>query len=388
MKSVFVALGVYAGVGGMERFNQRVLRCLSGLADKPGTEHRAVVLWDRPEQRELAPQRVRYSAAGSSKCKAALLFAWHVWRMQPDVILYGHVLLAPLAALARLLSPRSRQVLFVHGREVWREPFRRRVPFRERLAVRHLMDRVISVSRFTMERMKAAYGLPPELFRLLPNAIDLSAEQASHPELPCCRSGRFRLLTVARLGWQDRSKGCDKVILAMRRIVAEFPGATHEIVGDGPLRTELESLAASSGLAERVNFLGYVSDHRLEEVYRDADVLVIPSFGEGFGIVFLEAWKHGLPVVVGNRDASSEVVTDGWNGLCVDPHSVEEIAGAVCSLLSDPGRARAMGENGRRTVQEQFTHEHFRRRLTEILVGTGEREKASREPAGQPAARL
>ena len=97
--------------------------------------------------------------------------------------------LAPLAALARLLSPRSRQVLFVHGREVWREPFRRRVPFRERLAVRHLMDRVISVSRFTMERMKAAYGLPPELFRLLPNAIDLSAEQASHPELPCGGSG-------------------------------------------------------------------------------------------------------------------------------------------------------------------------------------------------------
>jgi len=374
MKSVFVSLGMHAGVGGMERFNQRVLRSLAEWNGGEGAETVAVALWDDPKCRERAPRQVLYVAAASSKCRAALSFLWHVWRLRPHVVLYGHVLLAPLAAPARLISPGTRHVLFVHGREVWREPFRRRVPVWERMAVGRLIDQVVSVSRLTVERMKEVYGLHEEVFRLLPNGIDIGAEEAPDPGR---RVAPARLLTVARLGRLDRSKGCDKVILAMPHILREFPGVRYDIVGDGPLRSELEQLAREAGVGESVNFLGYVSDERLEEAYRRASLLVMPSYGEGFGIVFLEAWKHGLPVVVGNQDASSEVVTDGWNGLCVDPHSVSEIALAVRALLSDASRARAMGENGRRTVLENYTHGHFQRRLANILDAAAEEAGAS-----------
>jgi glycosyltransferase involved in cell wall biosynthesis len=97
--------------------------------------------------------------------------------------------------------------------------------------------------------------------------------------------------------------------------------------------------------------------------------MVMPSTGEGFGIVYLEAWKHGLPVVVGNQDASAEVVTHGVNGLCVNPASVEEIAEALIGLLKDPKTVARMGRQGYRTMLERYTHDHFRNRLWQILQG-------------------
>ena len=94
---------------------------------------------------------------------------------------------------------------------------------------------------------------------------------------------------------------------------------------------------------------------------------MLPSVGEGFGIVFLEAWKHRLPVVAGNKDASAEVVTHSHNGLCVDPDSPQELAEAVTGLLRNPKRAERMGGAGYETVLERYTHAHFRQRLWEIL---------------------
>jgi glycosyltransferase involved in cell wall biosynthesis len=284
--------------------------------------------------------------------------------MQPDVVLYGHLLLLPLAWVARRLSPRSRNLLIVHGWEVWIEPFRTRVPRWERLAVRSWIDQVVSVSRFTAERMKAAYGLPDSFFRLLPNAVDLPL---SPPPRQSGHRNGLRLLTVTRLHLQDRYKGCDKVIRALPRILAEVPNARYDLVGEGPLRPELERLAVEIGVRDSIRFHGYVDDQALARIYKEAHLLVMPSTGEGFGIVFLEAWKHGLPVVVGDQDASSEVVTDGVNGFCVDPGSVDEIAQAVLALLKDRDKAGRMGREGYQTILRCYGHEHFRQALWRVL---------------------
>jgi phosphatidylinositol alpha-1,6-mannosyltransferase len=172
---------------------------------------------------------------------------------------------------------------------------------------------------------------------------------------------------VTRLGYGERYKCCDKVIRALPGLLTSFPNTRYEIVGRGPLRHELRKLASELGVGAHVQCPGYLNDQQLEQAYRHADVLVMPSIGEGFGIVFLEAWKHGLPVVAGNQDASAEVVTHGLNGLCVNPDSLEEITGAITALLQDRGRAFRMGAAGYRTVLECYTHAHFRQRLAEIL---------------------
>lgn len=366
MKCLFVALGVYTGVGGIEKFNQRVLRSLAELADSDGLESQAIVLWDPADRAARAPHQVRFLPGASRKLATAIRFWWQAWRTRPDIILYGHLLLSPLASIARLLSPRSRHVLIVHGWEVWLEPFRKRVPLRERLAVRLGIDEVISVSRFTAGRMSKAYRLSRSMFHILPNAVDMT-DAAPVPGRP--EGTAKRLLTVTRLCGQCTYKGCDQVIRAMPLILARVPEACYDLVGEGALRPELERLAEQVGVRDRIRFHGYVDDHQLERIYRSADLLVMPSTGEGFGIVYLEAWKHGLPVVAGNQDASAEVVTHGRNGLCVDPHSVEQITEAVVTLLTDPERAAAMGREGYRTVSGAYTHAHFRRNLGRILSG-------------------
>lgn len=364
MKCLFVALGVYTGVGGIERFNQRILRSLAELADSDGLESQAVVLWDTAEQAARAPHQVRFLPGASRKLATAVRFLWQAWRTRPDIILYGHLLLSPLASIARLLSPRSRHVLVVYGWEVWLEPFRTRVPLWERLAVRLCIDEVISVSRFTAGRMSEAYQIPVSMFHILPCAVDV-VEAATVPGRP--KGTTKRLLTVTRLSGQDTYKGCDKVIRALPSILARMPDVCYDLVGEGVLRPELERLAEQVGVRDRMHFHGYVDDRQLESIYKSADLLVMPSTGEGFGIVYLEAWKHGLPVVAGNQDASAEVITHGRNGLCVDPHSVEQIAGAVVALLADPERAAAMGREGYRTVGGAYLHAHFRRNLWRIL---------------------
>nr|AIW63114.1 glycosyltransferase [uncultured bacterium] len=366
MRLVFVALGVYGAMGGMEQFNRRVLRCLSELGRPLRLDASVIALRDdRPPSGQL-PERLRFSGCSRGKVRAVAAFCREVFLSRPDVILYGHILVAPLAAVARFLSPRSRHVLCVHGREAWREPFRDRIPVRERLGAR-LMDRIVSVSRFTAQKMTVAYGLPEDLFRVLPNAVDVSRGSLEIPLEATPRNGEFRLLSVARLDDGARHKGCDSVIRALAILRRSRKEVHYYIAGGGPLREQFERLAAELGVASSVHFLGYLDDRQLEQTYRSAHAFALPSTGEGFGIVFLEAWKHRLPVVAGNVDASSEVVTHGVNGICVDPRSPEKIAGAIETLVKDPETATRMGLAGHRTVTLQYTHEHFRRRLAEIL---------------------
>ena len=366
MKALLLSLGVYSGVGGIERFNRRLVTCLAELGAFGGLESWVIALWDNPADRAAAPAPVHFLPCGSSKLRAVAAFLNEARRLQPDVILYDHVLLAPLAVPARALCRHSRQVLLVYGSEVWNDPSFRRVPFTEIAAVRWCLDEVVSISRYTAARMAKVFRLPESRFRLLPCAVDLGDER--HRTAARGANGHpHTLLTVSRMGPKDRYKGIGKVIGSLPRILRDLPDTRYVVVGDGPLRPQLMVQAESTGVADRVDFLGRVDDRRLEETYAASDVFVMPSSGEGFGIVFLEAWKHSLPVVCGDRDASAEVVTHGVNGLCVDPESEDEIAGGVLTLLRDRERARRMGERGYQTVLDRYTHPRFRSRLHEIL---------------------
>ena len=367
MKILLIALGIYSRLGGLEMYVRRVVRCLSELKGEAVSETSVVSLWDEASHAIHVPPHVTFLPGYSAKLKTAACFLRQVQVMQPDVILYDHVMLCPLAVPARAISRGSRQILFVYGTEVWDKPEFRKVPTAERLSVRRCIDQVVSISDFTAVHMAKAFKLPSERFRLLPCAVDLNgtASQAGTAATPR-RPGT--LLTVSRMGLEDRYKGIDKVILAMPLILAAFPQTWYVVVGDGALRPELMALAARTGVASRVRFLGRVDDAHLQEAYASADVFLMPSTGEGFGIVFLEAWKHRLPVICGNRDASAEVVTDGVNGLTVDPEDSRAIAEAAIRLLSDRELAHSLGRQGLQTLLGRYTHERFRARFGEILT--------------------
>jgi phosphatidylinositol alpha-1,6-mannosyltransferase len=138
------------------------------------------------------------------------------------------------------------------------------------------------------------------------------------------------------------------------------------IVGEGDDRPRLEALARAKSPSGSIEFKGFLSRSELNRCYAAASLFVLPSRGEGFGVVYLEAMAHGLACVGSTEDAASEVIVHGETGLLVDPNAdalVESIAG----LLADPARAAAFGDAGCRRVSAEFSYERFRERMAAML---------------------
>jgi phosphatidyl-myo-inositol dimannoside synthase len=188
---------------------------------------------------------------------------------------------------------------------------------------------------------------------------------AFHPDLPFedvrARHGvtdRPLVVCVSRL---VPRKGQDVLIRGMREVTRRMPDAALLIVGGGPYRGRLESLA-SEAPAGSVVFAGQVSETELPRYYRAGDVFAMPCRTrrgglevEGWGNVFIEAAACGRPVVVGDSGGAREALIDGATGLLVDGTEVGAVADTVVSLLEDPDRARAMGAAGRARVERHFT---------------------------------
>nr|WP_160118879.1 glycosyltransferase family 4 protein [Bradyrhizobium vignae] len=278
------------------------------------------------------------------------------------LLFIGHINLLPLALVARLLNPRIKLVLFVHGDEAWNDALQRKKRWYEPTLL-STVDCIASVSNFTAQTMAKEFGVEPNKFRLLPNAVDpirrLSA--AGNRAQPT-------ILTVSRLGQRDRLKNVHQMIRAVAELRNAFPTIRYEIVGDGPMRKELEALAGALGVSDIVHFLGRLTDQELDEAYSRATVFALPSSKEGFGIVYLEAWQRALPVICSSAGASKEIVSDGIDGFVVNPGNVSEITNRLHQLLSRPELAASMGESGRQKVDANYMNDTFRSNLDKIVT--------------------
>lgn len=140
-------------------------------------------------------------------------------------------------------------------------------------------------------------------------------------------------MTVSRLASSERYKEHDRVIESLPRVLLEHPDAIYLIVGDGDDRHRLEILATEVGVQERLRFAGFVAARELPDYFHLADVLVMPTTGEGFGIAFLEAMASGIAVIGGTRDGSLDPLADGMLGTPIDPENGEELTTAICTAL-------------------------------------------------------
>lgn len=283
-------------------------------------------------------------------------------RFRPDVVLSMHIVGSPAAAtIGRMLKVPT--VTYVHAKEVGASPDLARFGLRTCSAV-------IAVSRYARELALAA-GADVNTIHIIPPGVDLS-KPGGGP-----RDAGPTVLTVARL--EDRYKGHDVVVRALPLIRARVPGARWVVIGDGQLRGEILELAEANGVADAVVMLGSVSDAERNSWLDRAHVFAMPSrlpagkaAGEGFGIVYLEAGVHGLPVVAGNVGGAVDAVVDGETGLLVDPTSSLAVADAISDLLLDGPRARAMGEAGGRRAQE-FSWSATSARVEDLLLSLADR---------------
>jgi glycosyltransferase involved in cell wall biosynthesis len=158
---------------------------------------------------------------------------------------------------------------------------------------------------------------------------------------------------------KERQKGFDEVIEALPRLATQIPAITYVIAGDGPDRPRLESKANALGVINRVVFTGMVSDSEKTDHYRLADAFVMPSRGEGFGIVLLEAMACGIPTVASILDGSKEALRDGLLGTLVDPRDPHDVERGVLKALKGP--------RGIPKGLEYFSSESYERRVHDFI---------------------
>lgn len=179
------------------------------------------------------------------------------------------------------------------------------------------------------------------------------------------RGGRFRIISVTRLverkGLQHLLHSLPTVIRGVKRKIEVL------IVGDGPYREALKRMKKELGL-DCVKFLGRIDHKVLPKYYRNADLFVLPSEIEAFGVVFTEAMAGKLPVVATRIGGIPEVVADGKTGILVPPRNKEELASAVIKLANDEKLARSMGIAGERRVRAHFTWRAAAERYEKALM--------------------
>jgi phosphatidylinositol alpha-1,6-mannosyltransferase len=177
------------------------------------------------------------------------------------------------------------------------------------------------------------------------------------------------VLVVGRLAAGERYKGQEQLVRAWPAVVARVPGARLVIVGDGDDAGRLRRLVAEGPVAGAVRFTGFLTRADLDAEYAAADLFALPSRGEGFGLVYLEAMAHGLACIGSVADAASEVIDDGRTGVLVEPDDIRSLGRVIADLLESPDRRRALGEAGRARVGAAFQYEQFRDRLVSLLCG-------------------
>jgi glycosyltransferase involved in cell wall biosynthesis len=232
--------------------------------------------------------------------------------------------------------------------------------------VKHIDD-FIAVSTVTRRRFLRWSGLRQDQGMILPDCVDLSifTPGKKSPTL-MARYGlqnRTVLLTLGRLATEERYKGIDEILEILPSLSRDIPNIAYLIVGDGSDRIRLEQKAQQVGVAERVIFAGRISEEEKADHYRLADAYVMPSSGEGFGIVFLEAMACGTPVIGSKIDGSRDALRDGRLGILVNPTDPAELRAAILQTLA----ANDGGAKDRQNGVEYFSADRFQERVFDII---------------------
>jgi glycosyltransferase involved in cell wall biosynthesis len=201
-------------------------------------------------------------------------------------------------------------------------------------------DRVVAVSRYTADVLAREYRVEPERLRIVHNAID----PRGVPDRWTVEEGEPLVLFAGRI---TRQKGPEYFVEAAARVAAERPDVKFVMAGSGDRRPAMIARVAAAGLLPQFLFTGFLPPADLDRLYARADVFVMPSASEPFGLAALEALQHGTPVIVSKSAGVSEVIRDL---LRVEFGDVDDLASKILSVLAFEPLRKALSERGRAEV--------------------------------------
>jgi phosphatidyl-myo-inositol dimannoside synthase len=356
------------GVGGVQESGRQTARALSNICAALQYGTTFLSLNDKPGAHQFVASETNIGFRGFGRSKLRFVLASLACaRKKPRIVLAGHPNLAVPAMWMKRLAPELEVIVMTHGIDVW-EPL---------TAIRRsallAADLVLAPSSYTANKITEIQGVPAEKIRKLPWSLNSDVMRMSEAPaaLPSPPEGFPRspvILTVGRWAASERYKGADELIRAVAQLRAEFPDLRLGAIGGGDDLPRLRQIAADLNVTDAVKFLDGLSREKLSACYAAADIFALPSTGEGFGFVFLEAMAFGKPVLGAAAGGVTDLVEDGVNGLLVPPADLPALVEALRRLLRDSNLRAKLGEQGAKIVRDKYRFEAFRERLSRVLT--------------------
>ena len=353
--------------GGVQRASRHVAAVAAKFASERGMSVRFLSLNDPKGMHTVRVGSLEFCVSGYAASRIQFgLAALRAAGRKPAVVIALHPHLAPVVWAMRMRSRKLRSIVFTHGVEVWQP-----LGWPRGAALRRA-ELVVAPSADTVKHLISDQSILPEKIQRLPWGLDPEFEArvaAGAPlSLPPGYPGAGRvILTVGRWDSAEQYKGADTLISALPGVLKFASDASLVLVGDGDDRPRLEQLASELGVSERAYFVRGLTPEQLFACYANCEIFALPSRGEGFGLVFLEAMACSKPVIGGAHGGIPDIVEDEVTGLLVPHGNAERLAQALKSLLHNPSQTREMGLRGHERVQNEYAFGKFQSHLMRIL---------------------
>lgn len=359
-KILFLTLKVFAATGGIEKMN-----CIAAKAlYDTGWDVRLFSGYDKSSiENRYFPASI-FSAFNQKKIQFALKSIQA--GVKSDIVLLSHINLLSVGYCIKLLSPKTKLILFAHGVEIWQP-----LSYLKKIMISKC-DQIFSVSNFTNDKIRQLGYNSKSQSIVLNNCLDPFLEKENNniksDELLSkygLTNKDFVLLTLTRLSSDEKYKGYDKVLKCLQSLIVEYPGLRYLIIGkyDAEEKLRMDKLIDSMKLNHVVIFSGYIPDEELSIHYQLADLYIMPSLGEGFGLVFIEAMYYNLPVIAGNKDGSVDALLNGQLGLLVNPDKEEEIATAIRKVIDN----KSAFKPNRDLLMKNFSYSTYKEKINNAL---------------------
>jgi phosphatidyl-myo-inositol dimannoside synthase len=358
------------GVGGIQEASRLTAAALVDIASRRRWSTDFLSLNDPPGVHALPSPFGSISFRGFGRAKVRFSrSAFGLARKPTRVVLAAHPYLALPAAQLKLLNPKLKVIVVSHGVEVWKRlPVLRRLAFRRAdlflAPSRHTVDKIVEVHHIAAAKTRRVAWPVNPVFLDMAGRGEVLRAPARFPD-------GLILLAVARLVANERYKGVDQLIRAVAQLAPRHPSLQLAVVGRGDDLERHQELAASLGIASRVQFFDNISPAETAACYSSCDVFALPSTGEGFGLVFLEAMAFGKPVVGAAAGGVTDIIEHGQNGLLVPAGDLNGLIETLERLLTSESLRISLGSRGAQMVRSRYSFETFCSDLERVLGDCG-----------------
>ncbi len=328
-KLLFVNLMAFYRTGGLEKFNRCFLKALHNISGQLNIQTYSTSLCDETANEDYYPQK---QYAGYARSKIFFTLNSILKGISSDVIVLGHINTAVIGVALKAIFPKKKLVLICHGIEVW-EPV---TGLKKKLIDN--TDKIFAVSEYTRQQIIRKQGKAADKVAVLHNTIDPYFDYPATFDKSEDLVNRYSIskddfivYTLCRLSSKEQYKGYDAVIKAVAKLAEKYTNIKYLLAGkyDDEEKARLDLLIRDLKLDDKVIFAGYIDDAEITAHYQLADVFIMPSTGEGFGIVFIEAMACGRNVIAGNSDGSVDALRNGELGTIINATDIIAIADAL-----------------------------------------------------------